>query len=476
VQTKLVILSAAMFAAPFLSAQTQTCSNATLNGTYLYSFGGSVKSLVNANNTSSYNEQGKLMFNGAGSISGTSATSTAGVLIGSNTVTGSYSISTNCTGTATLTTGTQVSTLALQIYDGGADALVSATTASTGELGSGHFYRVASASGSQCGNGSAQGVYAVNLDGGTYVGTTRTAYENQGQLTFNGNGGVSVTGEISTATVVATPWNGTGSYSIAADCTGTLQISTAFGAQSFAIAKNSGGGIIMQETDASTTVNGTATPQAIADVLPQLAFGGGWYTALYFTNSNSNTVTFTVTFTADNGTPLAVPGVGTSQVVTLGPQGTTIIQALNQGTLQQGYVSVALPAGVSAYGVFRQSVPGSPDQEAVVNFRSATSTAESLIFDDTGLATSVAIVNPSTVAATVTITAWGPTGNMIGTSTMALPAGNKVENVLSNFPGLSALVGQRGAALFTVTQGNVSVLGVRFNGTAFTSTPVTTEQ
>jgi hypothetical protein len=263
---------------------------------------------------------------------------------------------------------------------------------------------------------------------------------------------------------------------IAADCTGMLQISTAFGMQNFTIAKISGGTIYLLENDSNTTVNGTATPLTITDVLPQFAFGGGWYTALYFTNSNSDTVSFTVNFTADNGTPLSVPGVGTSQVVTLGPQGTTIIQATNVGTLQQGYVTVALPVGVSAYGVFRQSVLGLPDQEALVNFRSASSTAESLIFDDTGLVTSVAIVNPSTTSATVAVTAWGPTGNVIGTTSFALAAGNKTENVLSSFSNLSSLVGQRGSVLFTVTQGNVSVLGLRFDGTAFTSMPVTEQQ
>jgi hypothetical protein len=473
---KLAILSAAMFSAPFLSAQTQTCNNATLNGTYLYSFGGSVKSSTTANATLSYDEQGKLTFNGSGSISGTSTTSTAGAIVGSNMVTGTYSISAGCSGTVTLTTGTQVSTMDLQVYDGGSDALVSVTTATTGELGGGHFYRVANATGSQCGNGSAQGAYAVSLAGGTYVGTTRTTYENEGQFVFDGKGGVMVTGEISTPTTAGTAWNGSGTYAIAADCTGTLQIATGFGTQNFVIARISGGSIVLLEGDANTTVNGSATPQAIIDVLPQFVFGGGWYTALYFTNSNSDTVTFTVSFTADNGSPLAVPGVGPSQVVTLGPQGTTIIQALNQGTLQQGYATVALPVGVSAYGVFRQSVPGTPDQEALVNFRTATSTAESMIFDNTSLTTSVAVVNPSATPATVSITAWGPTGNVIGTSTIALAAGNKVESVLSSFPGFGALAGQRGSVLFSVTQGNVSLLGLRFGGAAFTSIPVTQEQ
>ena len=42
---------------------------------------------------------------------------------------------------------------------------------------------------------------------------------------------------------------------------------------------------------------------------------------------------------------------------------------------------------------------------------------------------------------------------MIGTSTIALAVGNKVESVLSSFPGLDVLAGQRGSVLFSVAQG-----------------------
>jgi sugar lactone lactonase YvrE len=42
-------------------------------------------------------------------------------------------------------------------------------------------------------------------------------------------------------------------------------------------------------------------------VLPQFAFGGGWYSALYFTNTGNGAVSFTVNFLADSGTPLIVP-------------------------------------------------------------------------------------------------------------------------------------------------------------------------
>jgi len=65
----------------------------------------------------------------------------------------------------------------------------------------------------------------------------------------------------------------------------------------------------------------TATPGiAATNVLPQLAFGGGWYTALYFTNTNAGPVSFPVNFIDGNGNPLNTPS-GTSTTVNLQPRG-----------------------------------------------------------------------------------------------------------------------------------------------------------
>ena len=154
---------------------------------------------------------------------------------------------------------------------------------------------------------------------------------------------------------------------------------------------------------ANTNISGNAfaglapiTPLTSSQILPQLAFGAGWYSALYFTNTSSATVSFTVSFFSDNGTALIIPSIGVSSTtVNLAPQATTLLEALNMGTLTQGYVTAALPAGVIGYGVFRQSVPGIADQEAVVPLSSANSTSSTLVWDDTNLATSVAIANPS---------------------------------------------------------------------------------
>lgn len=207
-------------------------------------------------------------------------------------------------------------------------------------------------------------------------------------------------------------------------------------------------------------------------LLPQFAFGGGWYSALYFTNKSSSSIGFPVNFWSDTGTPLNVPSVGgSSTVVRLAPRGTAVIQAPNSGSLNQGYVSLALPDGVLGYGVFRQTVPGIPDQEAVVPLSSASSTDTTLIWDETSVATAVAIVNPSSVSTVVTITVRDLTGAVIGASAAVLPGGAKTEAYLRNLPGLEGILGKQGSAEFSVTAGNVAVLGLRFGGAAFTSIP-----
>jgi hypothetical protein len=179
-----------------------------------------------------------------------------------------------------------------------------------------------------------------------------------------------------------------------------------------------------------------------------------------------------VSFTSDNGTPLTVPSIGgSSTTVNLAPQGTAIVEAPKVGTLNQGYVTAALPAGVTGYGVFRQTVPGVPDQEAVVPLANVTSTSSTLIWDDTAYVTGVAIANPSVLPITVSITVWNNSGGVIGTSSIFLAAGTKTEAALRSIPGLSGVADNRGSAQFTVALGSVAVLGLRFNGTAFTSIP-----
>src|ERR1039457_6717611 len=210
---------------------------------------------------------------------------------------------------------------------------------------------------------------------------------------------------------------------------------------------------------------------AESSVLPQFAFGGGWYSALYFTNLTGAAVSFPVSFVGDAGTPLTVPSLGGSTTqVKLAAYGTAIIEAPNVGGLVQGYAAFTLPNGVFGYGVFR----GQGDQEAVVPLSDAGASSNTLTWDETNLVTAVAIVNPSSTAATVGVTLWDENGNTIGTSSVALPPNGKTAAALRSLPGLGGMVGKRGSARFSVSSGSVAVLGLRFDGLAFTSIPTTT--
>ncbi len=235
-----------------------------------------------------------------------------------------------------------------------------------------------------------------------------------------------------------------------------------------------GTGTVTSSTTSSFSIAGNGTLNYGQKLLPQFVSGGGWYTALYFANSGTAPVSFPVNFIADNGTPLNIPALGgSSTTVSIPAGGSARIEAPNTGTLNQGYVSATLPPNVTGYGIFRQSVPGIADQEAVVPLSNAGTTANSLTFDDTNSITAAAIVNASDVATSVTITAKSANGGLLGTASVPLAAKSKTAVSLRSVAGLGAIANSRGSATFTVTSGSVAVLGLRFYGSAFTSIPAT---
>ncbi|HTP85357.1 MAG TPA: hypothetical protein VMJ34_00340 [Bryobacteraceae bacterium] len=228
---------------------------------------------------------------------------------------------------------------------------------------------------------------------------------------------------------------------------------------------------------AGVTANAASTATT-PYVLPQLAFGGGWYSALYFANQSDTDAQIAIYFVGSDGTALLVPLVGqdsavTDILITVPAHGTSLIEAPNKGGLSQGYATFFLPAGVVGYGIFRQSVAGRADQEAVVPFTSSTVTSSTMVFDETSYITAVAIVNPSPNDATISVLALDDDGRTLGTATIPLPAKNKVVSTMKTLTGMSGIVGHRGTITFSVTTGNVAALGLRFNGYAFTSIPLT---
>jgi hypothetical protein len=79
-------------------------------------------------------------------------------------------------------------------------------------------------------------------------------------------------------------------------------------------------------------------------ILSQFAFGGGWYSALYCTNTSDQSTSVQVQFIGDNGRPQVLPASGSSSAtMNLSPRGMAVLEAANSGSLVQGYLSVTLP-------------------------------------------------------------------------------------------------------------------------------------
>jgi hypothetical protein len=224
-----------------------------------------------------------------------------------------------------------------------------------------------------------------------------------------------------------------------------------------------------------THKSGTVT-SSTGSVLPQLAFGGGWSTAIYFSNTTNSPVSFPVNFLGDDGSPLEVPlnGIGpvSVQTVNLNSRSTVIFEAPNSGNLVQGWGAAFQPPGVVGYAVFRESVQGRADQEAIVSLVPESGHVADLIYDDTADTTAFALANPGKNQNTIKVTVYGVDGSQIGLSQVMLGPASKTAATLRGLPGLAGIAGSRGRVTFSSDSGPFSVLGLRFGAEAFTSIPV----
>ena len=224
--------------------------------------------------------------------------------------------------------------------------------------------------------------------------------------------------------------------------------------------------LAVAENTASTTPPAITTGNT---VFSQLVFGGGWYTAMYFTNQTAAQVQFNVNFYTDSATTLSIGG-STFKTVLIPAGGTTIVEAQNAGTsTTQGWATYDLPAGVTGYGVFRQSVAGKGDQEAVVPFASSTGTKAQLTFDESTFTTAVAIWYNGASNGTITLTAKDESGGSLGSATITMTPGTKQAFAVTD--RLPSISGHRGSLVVSTGSGSMAVLGLRFGGSAFTSIP-----
>jgi uncharacterized protein (TIGR03437 family) len=230
-----------------------------VSGTYFYLLDGAIV----ASHSIAYAELGKIVADGQGNLYGSSFASGGGQQARS-TLSGTYSVRPNCTGTITQAGGT----VTFQVINNG-QGMVFAVSVSNA-LTTGVAYRqTAGASSIQCGAGSLSGGYGYLLTG---VAPGGIPYSDVGQLVVDGNGNGSVTSlaNIGGNTSQAT---GTGTYTVGSDCMGTAQVSNQNGTLNyqFAIVKD-GRAALFINTNPGWTVAGVFTPQFAA---PQQAVVNG---------------------------------------------------------------------------------------------------------------------------------------------------------------------------------------------------------
>jgi len=452
--------------------RAQGCTNASYYGTYMVELQGT---MLDAAGTSyqGYASLGKEVSDGNGHVTGTyNYTLNGGTSKG--TYTGTYTVTSECVVTETLNvtpTAANVYTenSTFQLAAGGVTTVGGTTT--TGIILAGQAYRAAAQGASQCSNGSLAGTYDFVEFG---VASLLSPLVKTGQFNLDGAGHVTFSGSKNQEGSASSAISGNGTYTVNTDCTGNMAFSlNGGGTDTHYFGVEDGGSLLLLEPDAAQVTFGVAQPEATESIMGQFVFGSGYSTYLYFNNAGPAAATFTVNFIADNGTPLTVPALnGSSTLVQVPAFGTAVVEAPNNGSiLNQGYATFALPPGVSGYGVFRLQVTGI--SEGTSQYGPSLATSATLVFDETGtLVDGIAIANPTANSETVTITATGNNGTVLGNGTITLGAHAHTAAALDTIAtGLSGVKGNSGQVTFSVTSGAVSVLGLRFNAGAFTSIP-----
>ncbi|HEX5229604.1 MAG TPA: IPT/TIG domain-containing protein [Bryobacteraceae bacterium] len=251
------------FAAPGNAPQIGggSCAPAILNGTYYYLLTGTMGT---AGGGIPYAELGQLVANGNGGLSGSSSSNLNGPTK-ANLLTGSYTLQANCSGSMTLKINSQTTTaLTIQVTNNGQGIILSVSN--PGEIVSGRAYRTSAMSGSPaCGQGSLSGAYGYRLTGYASTSGMNYLYSDAGQIVADGNGSFTASSVTNLGGAFSNT-NGTGSYSITAQCSGTATIShPGSTASNYSIAVvEDGQQILFLETDSGTTVTGAGQPQFVA--------------------------------------------------------------------------------------------------------------------------------------------------------------------------------------------------------------------
>jgi hypothetical protein len=235
--------------------------------------------------------------------------------------------------------------------------------------------------------------------------------------------------------------------------------------------------ILVTFTVGSGAVSGSCSSGATNKIIPQVTDGGPWQTTVVVINTGQTMANACLSFFQDTGNgatsawPLQMANGVSYQSIQLQPGSLIFLQTLGTApTLTQGWAQLTADAGVEAFAIFKERVPGRQDQEGTAP---AVSAGQDILvpFDNTGgNATSMAIVNGGGTSQTYVVTLRVP-GRPNASQNIQIPAGGHLAFALTDQFGQPA-AGVQGVVEFTSTGNPASVIAFRFNSTgAFTSVP-----
>ena len=454
------LLIVLLAASATLSAQAlgsnQSCTNASFAGTYGYTLNGWV---LSSSGYLPFADSGSITPDGNGNFSGSSTFSLNGQPQ-SRTFTGTYTLNSDCRGTAKFSDNlSETINLNLLIAGNGQQIQLIQTDSGTDISG------VAQQQQANCSLETISGWYSLATSGWYYdANGNLQAFTDSGKLISDGAGGLTLNDVVSQGGTTSSR-NISGTYSLNSNCTGTASF-TSIHVNLTVVA----GEVQMIQTDANTVISGSATPLkdlTAGGSMAQVAAGGGWQTTFTIVNTGTSAAQAQLSLFDNNGhalsTPLTLVQSGTTTTAsslteTIGAGATLVILAPGQSTLAIGSAQLATVGNVTGYAIFRYNPSG---QEAVVPLETRNASAYVLEFDNTnGLVTGVALANVSNQAANVPIVIRDDQGATLGTASINLAARGHTSFVLTSNYAYTA--GKRGTVEFDTPPGTqITVLGLR---------------
>jgi hypothetical protein len=212
---------------------------------------------------------------------------------------------------------------------------------------------------------------------------------------------------------------------------------------------------------------------------PQIAdgtgAGGGWQTTFYLANRSNSQTTATVTFYDDTGTPMSVSigGQQTTQItISLPPLATTELKTDGTGVLKTGWATLQADQSIAGLALFTflddsggfVDEVGSP---ATIALRSTSAFAQT----SPGISTGVAIANPNSSPADVTLIATDLNLQEMASTTITLPAmGHIARYITELFP--QAALRTFDGKIEVISAWPLATLALRQRESVFTTYPV----